>query len=41
MANEDKMKAWKEIVETIPDIEITGALENNIEVNADFSFGLW
>lgn len=32
--DEDKMKAWKEIVDTVPDVEITGALENNIEVNA-------
>ncbi len=32
--DEDKLKAWKEIEETIPDIEITGALDNNIEVNA-------
>lgn len=32
--DEDKLLAWKEIEETIPDIEITGALENNIEVNA-------
>lgn len=32
--DEDKKKAWTEIVETVPDIEITGALENNIEVNA-------
>ncbi len=32
--DEDKWKAWREIEETIPDVEITGALENNIEVNA-------
>lgn len=32
--DEDKKKAWREIVDTISDIEITGALENNIEVNA-------
>lgn len=32
--DEDKLKAWTEIVDTIPNIEITGALENNIEVNA-------
>ena len=32
--DEDKLQAWEEIVDTIPDIEITGALENNIEVNA-------
>ncbi len=32
--DEDKMKAWKEIEETVGDIEITGALSNNIEVNA-------
>lgn len=32
--DEDKMKAWAEIEATIPDIEVTGALENNIEVNA-------
>lgn len=32
--DEDKFKAWAEIKGTIKDIEITGALENNIEVNA-------
>jgi len=32
--NEDKLNAWKEIEETISNIEITGALSNNIEVNA-------
>ena len=25
---------WKEIEETIPGVEVTGALDNNIEVNA-------
>ena len=33
---EDRDAAWKEINETIEDVEVTGALSNNIEVNADF-----
>lgn len=31
---EECKKAWKEVEKEIPDIEITGALSNNIEVNA-------
>ena len=31
---EDKDAAWREICESVPDVEITGALSNNIEVNA-------
>lgn len=31
---EDKKQAWQELLEKVPDIEITGALVNNIEVNA-------
>lgn len=31
---EDKEEAWMEIAERVPDVEITGALSNNIEVNA-------
>ncbi len=32
---EDKFLAWAEIEETVPEVEITGALSNNIEVNAN------
>ena len=31
---EECKKAWKEVEKEVPDIEITGALSNNIEVNA-------
>ena len=31
---EDKEKAWAEIVDSVSDVEVTGALSNNIEVNA-------
>lgn len=30
----EKDNAWKEILETVQDVEVTGALSNNIEVNA-------
>ena len=32
--DEDKRVAWQEILEAVPDVEVTGALSNNIEVNA-------
>ena len=31
---EEREKAWQEVEKEVPDIEITGALSNNIEVNA-------
>lgn len=31
---QDKDTAWQEILEKVPDVEVTGALSNNIEVNA-------
>lgn len=33
-SEEERKKAWKEVEDHVPDIEITGALCNNIEVNA-------
>ena len=34
VSQEDKKAAWMEIADTVEDVEITGALANNIEVNA-------